>query len=146
MTATGVSTDLYAEVLQFYAHQMQSLDDGDFQAYADTFTEDGEFTHSPGMPPARTRAGIARELYEFHRRRFATGPVQRRHWFNQVVLEPQVDGSIASTSYALVLTVRPGEKQPEIGPSCVVHDTLVHEDGALRTRSRRVDHDHDQDR
>ena len=143
MIATVVSTDLYAEVLQFYGYQMQALDNGAFQVYADTFTEDGEFVHSPGMPPARTRAGIAQELHEFHRRRFAASPVQRRHWFNHVVLEPRQDGSIKSTSYVLVLTVRPGEKQPEFGPSCVVHDVLVRVDGELRMRSRRVDHDQD---
>jgi actinorhodin biosynthesis protein ActVIA len=145
MTATGVSTDLYAEVLQFYARQMQALDDGDFPAYAGTFTEDGVFAHSPGMPPARTRAGIAAELTEFHRRRFAASPVQRRHWFNHVVLDARDDGSLESTAYVLVLTVRPGEKQPEIGPSCVVHDVLVRDDDGLRMRSRRVDHDQDRD-
>ncbi|MET8833218.1 nuclear transport factor 2 family protein [Micromonospora sp. NPDC004540] len=143
MIATGVSTDLYAEVLQFYARQMQALDNGDFQAYADSFTDDGEFTHSPGLPPARTRAGIAAELTDFHRRRFSGLAVQRRHWFNHVVLDHRDDGGIDATSYALVLTVHPSVKQPEIGPSCVVRDVLVRVDGDLRLRSRRVDHDQD---
>jgi actinorhodin biosynthesis protein ActVIA len=141
MITTGVSIDLYTEALQFYARQMQALDGGDFQAYADSFTEDGEFTHSPGLPPARTREGIFAELTEFHRRRFAGTPVQRRHWFNHVVLDQRADGDIDATAYALVLTVRPGVREPEIGPSCVVRDVLARVDGELRLRSRRVDHD-----
>lgn len=139
MITTTTSTELYAEVQQFYARQMQLLDGGDFAAYSRTFTDDGEFTHTPGREPARTPAGITRDLVEFHKR-FDGDPVQRRHWFNHVNLEPQPDGSIVSTVYALVVTTRPGGK-PEIAPSCVVHDVLVRQDGELRNRSRRVDHD-----
>ncbi|MEU7798829.1 hypothetical protein AB0B10_06135 [Micromonospora arborensis] len=40
------------------------------------------------------------------------------------------------------MTSRPGERQPEIAPSCVVHDVLVREDGELLDRSRRVEHDY----
>ena len=139
MTSTDTRTDRYAEVQQFYARQMQLLDSGQFEAYAETFTEDGEFRHTPGRPPARTRAGITRELHEFHER-FANDPVQRRHWFNMINLEPQDDGSVLSTVYALVVTTRPGGK-PAIAPSCVVHDVLVWVDGAPLNRSRRVEHD-----
>jgi hypothetical protein len=46
MLSTTTFTDLYAEVLQFYARQMQQLDGGDFEAYGDTFTEDAEFRHT----------------------------------------------------------------------------------------------------
>ena len=144
MIAAGVSTELYTEVLQFYARQMQALDGGDFEFYAGTFTADGVFVHSPNLPPAQTPAGIAAELTEFHRRKFAGSPAQRRHWFNHVVLDEQEDGSIAATSYALVYTVLPGEKQPEIGPSCVVRDVLVRVGGELKMRSRLVSHDQDQ--
>ncbi|GAA2879408.1 hypothetical protein Acy02nite_77880 [Actinoplanes cyaneus] len=139
-SSTQSRTELYAEVQQFYARQMQLLDGGVFEAYADTFTIDGEFRHTPGREPARGREQIVRELHEFHER-FAGDPVQRRHWFNHVNLEPQEDGTIRSTVYALVVTVRPGVKQPIIAPSCVVHDVLVREDGELLNRSRRVEHD-----
>jgi actinorhodin biosynthesis protein ActVIA len=141
MTSTLSFTDLYAEVQQFYAKQVQLLDGRAFEAYAATYTEDAEFEHSPGVPPARTRPGILAELKEFHKR-FEADPVQRRHWFNGFMLEPQVDGSINSTFYAMIVHVRPGVREPEIGPSCVVHDVLVWQDGALLTRSRRVEHDH----
>lgn len=139
MTSVFSRTDLYAEVQQFYADQMQRLDNKEIEAYADTFTEDAEFQHTPGREPARTRAGIVRDLHEFHKR-FENDPMQRRHWFNMINLQPQDDGSIRSTCYALIVKIRPGSK-PEIAPSCVVHDVLVWEDGALLTRSRRVEHD-----
>ncbi|MEU5045326.1 nuclear transport factor 2 family protein [Streptomyces griseorubiginosus] len=140
MTVTTRSTtDLYALVQHFYAHQMQALDGLRFEDYAATFTEDGTFQHSPGAEPARTRPGIVRELVAFHER-FEGDPVQRRHWFNHIALEPQSDGSIRSTVYALVVTVRPGGK-PEIAPSCVVHDVLEVVGDQVLTRSRLVTHD-----
>ncbi|MEU3823936.1 nuclear transport factor 2 family protein [Streptomyces sp. SID486] len=139
MTATAVRTDVYAQVQHFYAHQMQALDGGRFTEYAATFTEDGTFQHSPAAEPAVGRAGIVAELERFHER-FEGDPVQRRHWFNHIALEPQADGSLRSTVYALVVTVRPGGK-PEIAPSCVVHDVLVVTEEGVHTRSRLVTHD-----
>ncbi|GGU77028.1 hypothetical protein GCM10010275_09520 [Streptomyces litmocidini] len=139
MTATAVRTEVYAQVQHFYAHQMQALDGGRFADYAATFTEDGTFQHSPGVQPAVGQDGIVAELVEFHKR-FEGDPVQRRHWFNHIALEPQSDGSLRSTVYALVVTVRPGGK-PEITPSCVVHDVLLVTDEGVRTRSRLITHD-----
>lgn len=144
MTARQSFTDLYVAVQQFYAVQMRMLDEGDFEGYAHTFTADGEFTHTPGRPPARTPAGIVKELVDFHKR-FEGRPVQRRHWFTMVAITEQSDGSIASTAYALVVTSGT-DRVPEIAPSCTVHDVLVHEAGGLKTRSRRVGHDYDQPR
>ncbi|MEV7279138.1 nuclear transport factor 2 family protein [Streptomyces sp. NPDC093111] len=139
MSVTTVSTDLYSEVTQFYAHQMQALDSGRFEDYAATFTPDGTFQHSPQADPAAGREAIVAELVRFHER-FADDPVRRRHWFNHVALTPREDGAFDSTVYALVVTVRPGGK-PDISPSCVVHDVLVREEGGVLTRSRLVTHD-----
>ena len=142
MTITALPTGLYAEVLSFYGHQMQKLDGRDFAGYAATFTEDGEFKHSPSLPAAHTRAGIFAVLEDFHRK-FDASKIQRRHWFNHVALSEAADGSITATSYCLVLTVHADVKEPEFGPSCVVHDVLVRgEDGELLLRSRHVSHDH----
>lgn len=139
MTSTITRSDLYAEVQQFYARQMQALDSGKLEAYAQTFTEDAEFGHTPGREPARTRAGIIRDLHEVHAR-FADDPQQRRHVFTMMDLDPQEDDSIRSTVYALVITTRPGGR-PELVRSCVVHDVLVREEGGFRNRSRMVRHD-----
>jgi actinorhodin biosynthesis protein ActVIA len=141
-TATApivVTSELYAQVLHFYAHQMQHLDARRFEEYAASFAEDGVFQHSPGAEPAVSRDAIVRELVEFHKK-YDPATVRRRHWFNQVALEAQADGTVKSTVYALVATIRPGA-QPEINPSCLVHDTLVVEDGEILLKSRLITHD-----
>ncbi|MBT3072492.1 MULTISPECIES: nuclear transport factor 2 family protein [Streptomyces] len=142
MSTERAREGLYSRVQQFHAEQMQALDSGRFEEYAETFTEDGEFRHSPGRSPARTRAGIAEELTAFHQERFAGEAVQRRHWFNMLNVQEQADGTVHATFYVLALLTRPGERVPEIAPSCLVRDVLVEEDGRLLTRSRRVEHDH----
>ncbi|BCJ61884.1 nuclear transport factor 2 family protein [Micromonospora endophytica] len=141
MTPPHSLSELYPRVQQFYADQVHALDSRQFDVYAGTFTEDGEFRHTPGRPPARTRRGIADELSAFHRERFGDEPVQRRHWFGMLRLDQRPDGEIHSTFYALVVTTRPGVRVPEIAPSCVVHDVLVENAGRLLLRSRWVEHD-----
>ncbi|MFD7708259.1 nuclear transport factor 2 family protein [Streptomyces sp. NPDC059785] len=136
----AVPDGLLVRVQHFYAHQMQALDSGRFEDYAATFTKDGVFQHTPDADPAVGRDGIVAELTAFHAR-FEGDPVRRRHWFNHIALTPRDDGSYASRVYALVVTVRPGVKQPSIAPSCVVHDVLEIEDDTVLTRSRRVEHD-----
>jgi actinorhodin biosynthesis protein ActVIA len=142
MTKTPVPPHEYARIQQFYARQMQALDEGRFEEYAATFTEDGTFQHTPGTEPARTRQGIVAELVRFHER-YRDEPVQRRHWFNQIVLDPQPDGTLRSTVYCLVARTRPGGKpEPEIWPSCVVRDVLEMSGDRVLMRSRVVDYDH----
>ncbi|MGW2560893.1 nuclear transport factor 2 family protein [Streptomyces sp. NPDC001514] len=138
-TDTRVGTDLYALVQHFYGRQMQALDAGRFEEYAATFTADGTFQHTPGTEPARTRPGILAELHAFHEK-YKDDPVQRRHYFNQIVLDPLPDGSYRSTVYALIVRIRPGER-PEVWPSCVVHDVLVVDGDRVLMRSRRVSYD-----
>ena len=94
-------SDLYAEVQHFYARQMQLLDTRKLEGYADTFTEDAEFGHTPGREPARTRAGILRDLHEVHKR-FDEDPQQRRHMFTMVDIEPDPDGTIRSARQVLI--------------------------------------------
>jgi actinorhodin biosynthesis protein ActVIA len=139
MTTGYALAGLYAEVQHFYARQMQHLDARKLEAYAATFTEDAEFSHTPGREPARTRAGIIADLYEFHQK-FEDDPMQRRHLFTMIDIEPRDDGSIRSTCYALIIKTRPGAES-EMAPSCVVHDILVREGDELLNRSRRVEYD-----
>ncbi|MBE8525347.1 nuclear transport factor 2 family protein [Amycolatopsis sp. H6(2020)] len=132
---------LYSRVQQFHATQMHALDERRFDCYAATFTDEGEFRHTPGRPPARTRAGIAAELRAFHEERFGADPIQRRHWFGMLRLDPRPEGEIHAYFYALVVTTRPGVREPETAPSCVVHDVLVEEGGELLVKSRWIEHD-----
>ncbi|MFD7450305.1 nuclear transport factor 2 family protein [Kitasatospora sp. NPDC059827] len=135
----GVGAELYAEVQQFYARQMQALDGGRFAEYAATFTADGTFQHTPGTEPAVGPAGVEKELEAFHER-FRDDPVQRRHYFNQIVLEPLENGDLRSTVYALIVRVRPQER-PEVWPSCVVHDVVAVTEQGIRLRSRSISYD-----
>jgi actinorhodin biosynthesis protein ActVIA len=136
-----VPPELYSEVQQYYARQIQALDAGRWEEFVASFTEDGTFQHRRDRPPARTRAGILAEVVRFHQR-FRDDPVHRRHWFNHLVLDLRPDGRIEATAYALVITTRPGGL-PQIQPASVVLDELVREDGRLLTRSRRILHDHE---
>jgi actinorhodin biosynthesis protein ActVIA len=138
MTDVISSTNLYAEVQQFYAMQMQRLDRLDVEGYAATFTEDAEFIHSPGQPGSHTRVGIIRDVYKVAEQ-LTANTEQRRHWFNMVNLEPSDDGRIKSTVYCLVVKNRPGQKPDFV--SCVVNDILVRVEGELLTQYRRVDYD-----
>ncbi|MEV6673545.1 nuclear transport factor 2 family protein [Streptomyces sp. NPDC051162] len=140
MAGQTVTAELYAEVQHFYARQMQALDNRVFKAYADSFTEDGTFQHTPGTEPARTRAGIKAELECFHEQ-YQGDPVQKRHYFNQIVLDANPDGTLTSTVYALVLRTRPGADRPEVWPSCVVHDVLVRGADGILIESRHIDYD-----
>ena len=140
-TATMTFAELYATVSQFYGRQVKLLDSGRFEEYAATYTADGEFQHTPGVPPAGTREGIVAELRRFNSR-FDDDPVQRRHVFTMLDLTPREDGALDASYYALVLTTRPGIKEPVVGPSCLVHDVLeISADGEVLTRSREVGHD-----
>lgn len=139
MTSTHVDSGLYIEVQQLFARQMHCLDGRKLEGYANTFTEDGVLAHTPNEEPARTRAGILRDLYRLDKR-FDGDPAQTRHWFNMIDVEPLEDDSIRATYYALVAVTRPGGK-PEIAPSCVVHDILVRTEEGLLTKSRWVEHD-----
>ncbi|MEO3756418.1 nuclear transport factor 2 family protein [Streptomyces sp. B6B3] len=142
MTATPLtSTDLYLRVQHFYARQMQALDEGRFGEYAATFTGDGTFQHTPGTEPAVGPERIEAELHRFHER-FRDDPVRRRHYFNQIVLDELPDGSVRSTVYALIVRVRPGDRVPEVWPSCVVHDILEVNDDRILLRSRVIGYDH----
>jgi actinorhodin biosynthesis protein ActVIA len=95
------------------------------------------FDHGAGRgEPARTRAGILRDLEEFHRQ-FETDPQQRRHHFSMVDLELQDDGSLRTSFYALVIMVRP-DQPAEVRASCVVRDVLVRQGGTMMNRSRHV--------
>lgn len=129
---------IYPRVQQFYAAQMQLLDERDFAGYAGTFTQDAEFAHTPGQPPARTRPGILESLTDFHRR-FADDPMQRRHCVSMIDLKPADGGALGSTAYCLVVKVRPGEAPAFV--SCVMHDVLLEMEGRLLTRSRHITYD-----
>ncbi|GGX79967.1 nuclear transport factor 2 family protein [Streptomyces minutiscleroticus] len=130
---------LRASVEQFYARHMQLLDDGDAEAWAETFTEDGLFA-LPGRPePTRGRAALAEGARRAHTERLASHETHR-HWHGMLDIRPQDDGSVHVRCYALVVaTPRGGE--PRLHRSCVCRDVLVPAGSQWQVRSRRVTRD-----
>ncbi|MGW2722930.1 nuclear transport factor 2 family protein [Streptomyces sp. NPDC001492] len=134
-----VSSDLYFQVQHFYARQMQALDNGRLEEHANTFTKDGSFALVPGKEAAVGPDAILEELRSFVKQ-FENNPTQLRHHFNQILLDPQDDGSVVSTVYALIVQVRP-DQQPEIMVSVVLHDVIDVTGDRFLLRSRSVSYD-----
>ncbi|MEV3861601.1 nuclear transport factor 2 family protein [Streptomyces sp. NPDC050095] len=130
---------LYAQVQQFYAHQMRILDAHDTALWADTFTEDGllELPSLPGPLPARealarhVRAGAVRQ-------RQAGGRLD--HWVGLLDVKPRTDGSLLTRCSALAYCTPVGGGA-KVLYVYVMQDVLVPDRGAWRTAHRRVTRD-----
>ncbi|MGV4982318.1 nuclear transport factor 2 family protein [Streptomyces sp. NRAIS4] len=130
---------LYAEVQQFYAHQMRILDTHDTERWADTFTEDA-ILELPTLPaPVRARAGLARYVRAGAARQRRTGG-RLDHWVGMLDVRPRTDGSLHTRCSALVY-VTPSEGGPRVLYVCVMEDVLVRSHGEWRTAHRRVTRD-----
>ncbi|MFF4188250.1 nuclear transport factor 2 family protein [Streptomyces sp. NPDC001691] len=130
---------LYAEVQQFYAHQMQILDAHDSERWAGTFTEDAVF-ELPSLPePVRARVGLARYVREGAARQRRAGN-RLNHWVGMLDVQPQADGSLRTRCSALVY-VTPAGGSSKVLYVCVMEDTLVRTRGKWRTAHRRVTRD-----
>lgn len=144
VSPTGAATgaDLYFQVQQFYAAQMQLLDEGRTDEWAGTFTEDGVFAANAHPEPAAGRAVIA-EAAGKAAAAYAERGVQRRHWLGMVSVDPapDQDGAVRASCYALVLETPRGERTA-IACSTTCVDLLVRgEDGGWQVRDRRVTRD-----
>ncbi|MGH3685600.1 MAG: nuclear transport factor 2 family protein [Pseudonocardiaceae bacterium] len=127
-------SEIHCQVEQFYASQMQVLDEGDAAAWAATFTEDGVFA-SNGMPDqitgrAQLQAGAAHAISQLT----ASG-VTRRHIVSNIRVEQVSDDVLRVSSYVPVIDTIDGETR--IKTSTVMHDTLTHS-GATWLVSRRM--------
>ncbi|WTP55116.1 nuclear transport factor 2 family protein [Streptomyces tauricus] len=137
----------YASIQRFYARQMRLLDEGEGDAWADTFTEDGTFDQSSFAEPVRGRAAIAAAV---RGRPAAPAGTVRRHWLGLPAAWRFPDGSVRTGYDALVVSTAEGAA-PEIRLSTSCQDVLVaDEDGTgdgtgtgdgWLVRSRYVGHD-----
>lgn len=130
---------LYAQVQQFYAHQMRLLDTHDTERWADTFTEDAvlELPDRDGPVPARAGlAGYVRAGADRHR--LAGGRID--HWVGRLDVLPHADGSLRTRCSALV-NGAPGGAARRTLYVCVMEDVLVRTGGAWRAAHRRVTRD-----
>ncbi|MCY0935101.1 nuclear transport factor 2 family protein [Streptomyces sp. H34-S4] len=130
---------LYAEVQQFYAHQMQLFDSFAAEPWAGTFTENAVFD-VPTLPaPVRGRAELAANVRRNQEMQAKSGE-QLRHWLGMLDVQPRSNGTLRTRCYALVyMTPRGGESR--VHRVCVMEDELVLSRGRWRTSHRLVTRD-----
>ncbi|MFI9724233.1 nuclear transport factor 2 family protein [Streptomyces sp. NPDC052396] len=138
MTAVDAAT-LYYQVQQFYAQQMQLLDDGKVAEWAATFTEDGVFAANAHPEPVTGRTAIeaaARKATE----EYAAKQIQRRHWLGMVSVESGDQDAVVARCYALVIET-PRGGQAAIRVSTVCADKLVRDGDNWLVQDRQVTRD-----
>lgn len=130
---------VYAEVQQFYAHQMQLFDSFEAEPWAGTFTENAVFD-VPTLPePVRGRAELAANVRR-NRELQAKSGEQLRHWLGMLDVQRQGNGTLRTRCYALVyMTPRGGESR--VHRVCVMEDELVLSRGRWRVSHRLVTRD-----
>ncbi len=130
---------LYAEVQQFYAHQMQLLDLGESQRWAETFTEDATFD-VPTLPePVRGRPGLVAATSRTAAQLAEAGQ-RHRHFIGMFDVSERPDGTVDVRSYAIVYASAIGGDS-QVHRVCVCEDVLVRVEGALQVATRRVTRD-----
>lgn len=130
---------LYAEVQQFYAHQMQLFDRHEAERWAATFTEDAVFSVPTLDSPVHGRAELAANVHHNRARQEREGG-QLRHWIGMLDVDVRPGGVLHTRAYALVFAT-PRGGVPVVSRFCVMADELVRCRGRLRVRSRVVSRD-----
>jgi hypothetical protein len=130
---------LHTAVQQFYAHQMQAMDSGRVEEWAETFTPDGVFAANAFPEPTKGRpalAAVARHAFT----EAETQGVVRRHWLGMLYVEPRDDGTVFARSYALVI-ITPKGGAPALSRSTVCEDVLVPHSNSWLVQERAVTRD-----
>jgi hypothetical protein len=135
---SGVSAEVYSRIDQFYAIQMQALDDGDIAGWVETFTDDGVFV-SNGLPdPVAGREELATLGSTTVARLNDKGAI-RRHFVFNVIAEAPADGVLRTTCYVPVFDTVDGVTS--LTTSTVMRDELVSSGDGLLVRHRTVTRD-----
>jgi uncharacterized protein (TIGR02246 family) len=82
----------HTEIQQLYARYAHTLDSGDAEGWARTFTPDGVFGNRKG----------AEALAEFARNFYKNGSGNIRHWYNQLVVTPTPEGANGTCYFVLI--------------------------------------------
>ena len=115
----------FVDIQQLYAKYNWSLDSGDAEAYASTFTPDGVFNNNAGHD------AIVKFANTFH----AGLGAHVRHWNTNLMITPTADG--ASGQVYLVL-VDFANKPPTIATSASYSDELVKTAQGWRFKKRQT--------
>lgn len=132
-------TDTYLRVQQFYAQQMQLLDDGSVEQWAGTFTDDGVFSANAHAEPTIGRANIAKAAGHAVAELKRAGVV-RRHWLGMLTVRPLSGDALFARCYALIVSTPKGG-QAAVHLSTVCEDVLVRVGDELLVRTRHVTRD-----
>lgn len=118
----AMTAEDYLEIQQLYARYAHTLDLGDAEGWADTFTPDGVFADSTGRA----------ELITFAEGFYGRGG-DARHWNSQVLITPTADGADGSCYLLLVNT---GAQPASITVSGIYRDKIVKTSGGWRFKER----------
>ena len=117
-----LTADDYLEIQQLYARYAHTLDLGDAEGWADTFTPDGVFGNSKGRD----------ELVTFAEGFYGRGG-SARHWNSQVLITPTADGADGSCYLLLVDT---GSQPTSITVAGIYTDKIVKTSAGWRFSER----------
>jgi len=109
--AGSLTVQDYLDIQQLYARYYQTIDAGDSEGWANTFTSDGVFN-------TNTRGHDA--LLESNRRGGTNRPL--RHWHSNLVIAPTAEGANGST-YVMQIDIT--TKPPSISTYSRYDDKLV---------------------
>lgn len=119
------------EIRQLYARYAHTIDTGDAEGWADTFTADGVFGNAHG------RDALVAFVETVYQQNQKLGR-QSRHWNNQILIEPTAEGAHGSCYLVLYNT---GVNPPEVRLTGVYRDVLVKTADGWRFKERVVERD-----
>ncbi|MFD2471032.1 nuclear transport factor 2 family protein [Amycolatopsis silviterrae] len=141
--ATTVGMQLYQEVQAFYAKQMQLMDDGEVEPWAQTFTSDATIANNANPAPASGRELILKVARKLAADVESRG-VQHRHWTGMLVVDSESADRVRTQLYAMVAEI-PAGGEARLWRSTFCRDTLVRGVDGWQVSRRVVTHDDIQD-
>lgn len=121
----ALSTQDYVEIQQLYARYAMTIDAGNADGWANTFTSDGVFNNN-----ARGHAALVQFVHDWRDKRSGAS---RRHWNSNLVITPSEDGATGSV-YLLLLDI--STRPPAPVSSSVYEDALVKTPQGWRFKTR----------
>jgi hypothetical protein len=121
----ALSTQDYIDIQQLYARYAQTIDAGDAEGWANTFTPDGVFNNN-----SRGHDALVQFVHDWRDKREGAN---RRHWNANLVITPSPTGATGSV-YLLLLNTE--TRPPTPVSSSIYEDTLVKTPSGWRFKTR----------
>ena len=127
-TATSkgrLSVEDRLEIQELYARYALTIDTGDAEGWANTFTPDGVFNNS-----SRGHDALVQFVHDWRANR---NGANRRHWYTNLILTPSANG-VRGSIYMMLLDV--GTRPPAPVNSYLYDDVLMKTAAGWRFQSR----------